>query len=333
MEEGTLYDVVIIGAGPAGLTAGIYTGRSLLSTLIIEKAVPGGQLNETEFIENFPGFEEKVAASDLMSQMRKQAERLGAEIVLDETTEIVPISNHYQIRGTANTVEARSVIIASGSRPRELPAEGAKRLKGRGVSYCATCDGYFFQGRHILEVGAGDSGFEEALFLTKFVESVGIVVRHPQDAPRALRASPLLQKRVKENPKIFFLWNKVVEKVNGENRVTGVVLKDLVTGEVDKIKVEGLFVNIGHIPETDFLRGTVALDENGYVITDNRLRTNMSGVFAAGDARIVAGRYAQAVVAAGDGAIAAIEAEKYLSSSIGIEHHRDKGGNNVSNDQ
>jgi len=333
MEEGTLYDVVIIGAGPAGLTAGIYAGRSLLSTLIIEKAVPGGQLNETEFIENFPGFEEKVAAADLMSQMRKQAERLGAEIVLDETTGIVPISNHYQITGTTNTFEARSVIIASGSRPRELPAEGAKRLKGRGVSYCATCDGYFFRGKHILEVGAGDSGFEEALFLTKFVESVGIVVRHPQDDPRALRASPLLHKRAKENSKISFLWNKVVEKVEGEDRVTGVLLKDLATEEVDEIKVEGLFVNIGHIPETDFLRGTVALDENGYVITDDRLHTNMSGVFAAGDVRIVAGRYAQAVVAAGDGAIAAIEAEKYLSSSIGIKHRRDKGGNNVSNDQ
>jgi len=333
MEEGTLYDVVIIGAGPAGLTSGIYAGRSLLSTLIIEKAIPGGQLNETEFIENFPGFEEKVAAADLMSQMRKQAERLGAEIVLDETTGIVPISNHYQIRGATNTFEARSVIIACGSRPRELPAEGAKRLKGRGVSYCATCDGYFFQGKHILEVGAGDSGFEEALFLTKFVESVGIVVRHPQDDPRALRALPLLQKRVKENSKISFLWNKVVEKVNGEDRVTGVVLKNIATGEVDEIKVEGLFVNIGHSPETDFLRSTVALDENGYVITDDHLHTNMPGVFAAGDVRIVTGRYAQAVIAAGDGAIAAIEAEKYLSNSIGIKHHHDKGGNNVSNDQ
>jgi len=334
MEEGTLYDVVILGAGPAGLTAGIYAGRSLLSTLIVEKAVPGGQLNETEFIENWPGFEEKVAAAELMSQMRRQTERLGTTIVLDEATAVVPSTNYYEIRGKTDTHRTRSVIIATGSRPRELTAEGAKRLKGRGVSYCATCDGYFFQGKHILEVGAGDSGFEEALFLTKFVESVGIVVRHSQDAPRALRASPLLQKRAQENPKISFLWNRVVERVEGEDRVSSVLLKNLSTGEVDKAAVEGLFVNIGHIPETDFLHGTVALDENGYVITDDHLNTDLPGVFAAGDVRVVAGRYAQAVIAAGDGAIAAIEAEKYCSGSIGTEHNRDKGRrNHVSNDQ
>jgi len=314
MEEGTLYDVVIIGAGPAGLTAAIYTGRALLSTLVLEKTVPGGQLNETEFVENYPGFEEKVAAAELMDQMRKQAERMGALITIEQATGIESIDNHYRIEGTKSTFEARTVIIASGSQPRELPVEGAKRLKGRGVSYCATCDGYFFQGKRVLEVGAGDSGFEEALFLTKFVESVRIVVRHPEHDPHALRASPILQKRVKENPKITFLWNTIVEEVVGKDRLTGVLLKDLASGNVKAMEVDGLFVNIGHIPETAFLRGTVPLTKDGCVITDDRRRTNLPGVFAAGDVRVVSSRYAQAVVAAGDGAIAAIEAEKFLSN-------------------
>ncbi len=335
-----LYDVVIIGAGPAGLTAAIYTGRALLSTLILEKTVPGGQLNETEFVENYPGFAEKVAAPELMGQMHRQAERLGAQVTIEQATGIESVDSHYRIKGTKSAFEARTVIIASGSRPRELPAEGAKRLKGRGVSYCATCDGYFFQGKHILEVGAGDSGFEEALFLTKFVESVGIVVRHPEDDPHALRASPILQKRVKENPKISFLWNKVVERLEGKDRLAAVLLKDLATGQVEEIKAEGLFVNIGHIPETDYLRETVKLDENGFVLTDDRLCTNLPGVFAAGDVRIVTSRYAQAVVAAGDGAVAAIEAEKYLAdqffqklSKTHTNRRVHKGGIHVSDDQ
>ena len=313
MQEGKSYDVVIIGGGPAGLTAAIYAGRALLSTLLLEKAIPGGQLNETDFIENFPGFEEETSAPELMQQMRKQAERLGTEILLDEVTGIEPTSHHYRIKGARREFETRSVIIATGSRPREISADGVKRLKGKGVSYCATCDGYFFQGKKILEVGAGDSGLTEALFLTKFVESVGIIVRHQRSDPHALRASPILKKQAQEHPKITFLWNKVVDKVVGEKRLTGVLLKDLTTGEVEEAKVDGLFINIGHLPETDFLQGTVDLDEHGYIITDDRLRTNLPGVFAAGDARIVTSRYAQAVIAAGDGAIAAIEAEKYLS--------------------
>ncbi len=205
------------------------------------------------------------------------------------------------------------MIIASGSHPRELTVDGAKRLKGKGVSYCATCDAYFFQGKRVLEVGAGDSGLTEALFLTKFVESVGIVVRHPQDDPHALRASQILRKEAEENEKITFLWNKVVEKVIGEDRLTGVVLKDLETGKSKEVAIDGLFVNIGHLPDTEFLKGRVDLDEHGYVITDDRLQTNLRGVFAAGDVRVGTSRYAQAIIAAGDGAIAAIEAEKYLS--------------------
>ncbi len=312
MKEPIEYDIVIIGAGPAGLTAAIYAGRALLKTLVIEKGLPGGQLNETDYIENFPGFEEKIAGQELMSRTRGQAERFGAEIVLDEVNGLEPLDDRYLIKGMGKEYTTRAVIIASGSHPRELPIDGAKRLKGKGVSYCATCDGYFFQGKNILEIGAGDSGLTEAIFLTKFAESVGIVIRHPQDDPHALRASPIMRKEAQENPKIHFLWNKVVEKIMGEDRITGVIMKDLGTGEVEEVETEGLFVNIGHIPDTGFLRGTVALDERGYVITDDHLQTNLKGVFAAGDVRVGTSRYAQAVIAAGDGAIAAIEAEKYL---------------------
>jgi len=313
VEAPTRYDVSIIGAGPAGLTAAIYAGRSLLSTLVLEKAVPGGQLNETESIENFPGFEHKVAAPELMKQMKRQAERLGAEIVLEKVTGFISDEGEFLIKGIRQSFRTRAIIIASGSRPRELAVEGAKRLKGRGVSYCATCDGYFFQGKHILEVGAGDSGLTEALFLSKFAESVGIVVRHPKDDPHAFRALRSLQQEVFENDKIHFFWNKTVQSLLGEERLTGVVLKDLSTGNLEEIAAEGLFISIGHLPETDYLPDSVSLDDHGYVITDDHLRTSLPGVFAAGDVRIVANRYAQAVVAAGEGAIAAIEVEKYLS--------------------
>jgi thioredoxin reductase (NADPH) len=313
MKEPIEYDIVIIGAGPAGLTAAIYAGRALLKTLVIEKGLPGGQLNETDYIENFPGFEEKIAGQELMSRTRGQAERFGAEIALDEVSGIEPVDGWYRIKGMGKEYAARTVIIASGSHPRELQIDGAKRLKGKGVSYCATCDGYFFRGKKILEIGAGDSGLTEAIFLTKFAESVGIVIRHPQDDPHALRASPIMRKEAQENPKIYFLWNKVVEKIVGEKRITGVIMKDLGTGEVEEVETEGLFVNIGHIPDTGFLQGAIALDERGYVITDDHLQTNLSGVFAAGDVRIGTSRYAQAIISAGDGAIAAIEAEKYLS--------------------
>jgi thioredoxin reductase (NADPH) len=193
-----------------------------------------------------------------------------------------------------------------------LPEE--QRLIGYGLSTCATCDGFFFQGKRIIEVGAGDSGLTEAIFLTRFAESVQILVRHPQDDPNALRASSsILKKRAEENEKITFLWNTVVEKVLGEDRVTGVLLRDLATGKTTQVAIDGVFVNIGHIPDTGFLRGAIELDKRGYIVTDDRLRTNLPGVFAAGDVRADASRYAQAIVAAADGAIAAMEVENYLA--------------------
>lgn len=308
------YDLIIIGAGPAGLTAAIYAGRALLNTLLLERALPGGQLNETDCVENFPGFEEQVSGPQLMGQMKRQAERFGAKIEIAAVTAISASGELLSVTSDRGTYFTRTIIIATGTKPRELIASGAAKFKGRGLSYCATCDGYFFRDKRILEVGAGDASLTEALFLTKFVESVGIVVRHPQHDPHALRAAPLLRRRAEENPKVYFLWNRVVTAVLGETLLEAVKLQDLTTGEEEVIAIDGIFVSIGHIPATDFLRDTLALDEQGYIITDNRLQTNIQGIFAAGDVRSWVNRYAQAVVAASDGAITAIEVEKYLAN-------------------
>jgi len=312
-DEREQFDIAVIGAGPAGMTAALYAGRALLSTLVAEKGVPGGQLNETDLIENWPGLEESIGAPELMSRLRRQVERFGAVIRLDEVVRIVPGGEWHQIEFSESSVRAKTVILAPGSRPKTLPAASADRLQGRGVSYCATCDGYFFLDKRLIEVGAGDSGLTEALFLTRFAEHVSIVVRHPEDDPKAFRASPILQRRAREHPKIDFQWNRVVDEVLGEDRVVGVRLRDLATGERETVEADGVFVNIGHIPQTGFLRGVIALDENGYIRTDTRFRTNIPGIFAAGDARVDASRYAQAIVAAGEGAAAAIEAEEHLS--------------------
>jgi thioredoxin reductase (NADPH) len=307
------YDVVIIGAGPAGLTAAVYARRALLSTLVIEKGLPGGQLNETDLIENWPGCAEPIHAPQLMLQLKQQAERLGAELLLDEVVGLEPSPREHRVITGSGPLVGRTVILAPGSRPVDLPARGAERLKGRGVSYCATCDGFFFQGRDILEIGAGDSGLMEALFLTRFANSVSIVVRRPEQDPRAIRASGILKKRAREHPKVRFVWSCVVDEVLGEDHVTGVRLRDVSTGESRELATDGIFVNIGHLPQTEFLRDVVPLDEDGYIVTDPRLRTAVEGVYAAGDARIDAHRYAQAVIAAGEGAVAAMEAEKYLA--------------------
>ena len=315
VEQGSPVDVAIIGAGPAGLTGAVYAGRALLSTVVVEKGLPGGQLNETDIIENWPGFAEAVSASELMGQLRAQAERFGAQFVLDEVSVVEPGDPMHTIVTSERRLQARTVILACGSRPMELAADGAQRLKGKGLSYCATCDGFFFQGKRIIEVGGGDSGLTESLFLTRFAETVSIVIRHPENDPKAFRASAILQQRAREHPKIDFLWNQVVEAVLGEDRVKGVRLRNLATGETEDVPIDGVFVNIGHVPQTEFLRGTVDLDPDGYVITGGRLRTNVSGIFAAGDVRIDANRYAQGIVAAGEGAIAAIEVEKYLAEA------------------
>ena len=321
-------DVAIIGAGPAGLTAAIYTRRALLSTVIFEKRTPGGQLKETECIENFPGIDPKTTAPGLMDQMHRQAERLGTQILLEEVRGISvndpPAPAHSPQRASIRLVTpegecvARTVIIASGSRPRPLPAQGAERFKGRGVSYCATCDGFFFRGKRVLVVGAGDSALTEALYLTRFADWVGVVIRHPEDDPKAFRASRILQDRARAHPAIRFLWNRTIEEIHGDSFVSEVTLQDRSTGNRESCPIDGVFVSIGHTPETEFLKGFVDLDQHGYVLTDSMLRTQIPGVFAAGDVRAFTSRYAQAVIAAGDGAIAAIEAERYLSDHASL---------------
>lgn len=312
------YDVIIIGGGPAGLTAAIYAARAHLKTLLLDKEVPGGQLNDTTEVENYPGFEEAISGPELMERTRRQAERFGTQIKLEEARDVEwgDAQKAHTVITDGGRHKAPVVIIATGAGPVELPAKGAEKLKGRGLSYCAVCDGYFFKDKVVLEVGAGDSGFTEALFLTKFAREVRMVIRHPQDDPRRFRAKDkTLIEKVTSHPKVRFIWNAVVEELKGEERLEAVVLRDVKTGELfEQTDVSGVFVNIGHRPATGFLKDKLEMDERGYLITDVATRTKIPGVFAVGDVRKFSGKYAQAVIAAADGCIAALEAEKYLEN-------------------
>lgn len=308
------YDLIIVGGGPAGLTAAIYAGRAKLKTLLLDKKTPGGQLNDTTEVENFPGFPEPIMGPELMQRMVQQAQRFDVEIKMEEAQDLIISGAKRIVKTDQGHYEAPVVIISTGAEPVKLPAKNADRLLGYGVSYCATCDGYFFREKNLIVVGAGDAGFTEALFLTKFAKEVRIVVRHPQDDPKAIRAKDqILVDKVKSHPKVKFIWNAVVEEILGERRVEGVVLKDLATGTLTEMRdVQGVFVSIGHRPNTEFLKGKLEMDEKGYVLTDERTRTKIPGVFAVGDVRKFSGEYAQAVIAAADGCIAALEAERYL---------------------
>jgi len=317
-----VWDVVIVGAGPAGLSAGIYARRAGLSCLILERAVPGGQLLETDLVENFPGFPEPIPGPELMDRMKRQTERLGAEIKSCEAKSLARDEGGWVLGTSMGEIHARTVILAVGARHKELPAKGAKEFTGRGLSYCATCDGYFFQGKRVLMVGAGDSALIEALFLAKLCEKVFIAVRHPKEDPKAIRAVAALRERAFQNPKIEFLWNVVVEEIRGEGRVSSVVLRDLSTGQLRELPIDGVFVKIGYRPATDWLNGVVELTQAGYIRTDPWMHTSAPGVFAAGDVREPTGRYAQAVVAAAEGAIAALEAERYISEGGGAHGKR-----------
>lgn len=311
---GMAYDLIIIGGGPAGLTAAIYAGRAKLKTLLLDKKPPGGQLNDTTEVENFPGFPEPIMGPELMQRMVQQAQRFDVEIKMEEARDLIISGAKRIVKTDQGHYEAPVVIISTGAEPVKLPAKNADKLLGRGVSYCATCDGYFFRDKDVLVVGAGDAGFTEALFLLKLVKSVRMVVRHPQDDPKAIRAKDqLLVEKVKAHPKFSFIWNAVVEELLGDKRLEGVVLKDLATGKLFEMRdVQGIFVSIGHRPNTEFLKGKLEMDEKGYLLTDERTRTKIPGVFAVGDVRKFAGEYAQAVIAAADGCIAALEAQQYL---------------------
>jgi thioredoxin reductase (NADPH) len=301
-------DVIIIGSGPSGYTAALYAARAKLNPLLFEGSVTsGGALMNTTEVENFPGFPDGVLGPDLMDSIRKQAERFGAELVTDDVTEVDLTANPKVVKAGSDTFLARSVIIATGSSYRELGIPGEKRLSGHGVSWCATCDGFFFRDQDIAVVGGGDSALEEATFLTRFARSVTIV--HRRDS---LRASAIMQDRALASPKIRFAWDSVVTEVVGEDRVSGIKLANTTTGEESFLEVSGIFVAIGHDPRSELFTGQLATDDEGYLLVEQpSTRTAIPGVFAAGD--VVDHTYRQAVTAAGSGCAAALDAERWLA--------------------
>jgi thioredoxin reductase (NADPH) len=301
-------DIIIIGSGPAGYTAALYASRARLNPLVFEGSVTsGGALMNTTEVENFPGFPDGILGPDLMDQLRKQAERFGAELIADDVTEVDLKASPKVVRVGEDTYLARSVIIASGSSYRELIVPGEKRLSGHGVSWCATCDGFFFREQDIAVIGGGDSAMEEAAFLTRFAKSVSLV--HRRDT---LRASKIMQDRAMANPKIRFVWDSEVAEVLGEDRVTGLRLRNLRTGEESTLPVTGMFVAIGHDPRSELFAGQLATDSDGYLLVQTpSTRTEISGVFAAGD--VVDRTYKQAITAAGSGCAAALDAERWLA--------------------
>ena len=311
-------EVIIIGSGPAGLTAAIYTARANLRPLIIEgepsstSDQPGGQLMLTTEVENYPGFVDGIMGPDLMGRFRAQAERFGAEYLTEKAVRVDLSERPFRVWTTGadgSEVEHRShtVIVATGARALMLNLDAESRLLGHGVSTCATCDGFFFRGQHIAVVGGGDSALEEAIFLTKFAETVTIIHRRKE-----LRASKIMQDRAFKNPKIRFLWDSVVTDVLGETKVEGARVRNVLTDEESTIEVTGLFVAIGHVPNTDLFRGQLDLGANGYLHTHDGSHTNVDGVFACGDAQDHV--YRQAITAAGSGCMAAIDAERWLEA-------------------
>jgi len=301
-----MYDVLIIGAGPAGLTAGIYAARGGLKTGIIELAMPGGQAATTEKIENYPGFPEGIGGFELMNAFHRQALAYGVEFIFEEVRRLDLQESVKKVATDGQTIAARSVIIAAGSKPRLLGVPGEDKFTGRGVSFCATCDGAFFRGKEVVVVGGGDAALEEGAYLTRFAERVTIV--HRRDA---FRAAQIAIRRAQANPKIAFRLDSVVEEICGSERVENVRLRNVRTNEISQLPADGVFVYVGTRPNADFLGNEVAVDERGYIITDSLLRTNVAGVFAAGDIRTTPLR--QVATAVGDGALAAAQAEKYLS--------------------
>jgi thioredoxin reductase (NADPH) len=302
-------DLVIVGSGPAGYTAAIYASRAQLNPLIYEGSVTaGGALMNTTEVENFPGFVDAVMGPDLMDNMRKQAKRFGAELITDDIVEMDLLGEIKTLKdGSGNTIKAKSVILATGSAYREIGLVNEKRLSGHGVSWCATCDGFFFRDQVIAVVGGGDSAVEEAMFLTRFASKV--VMIHRRDS---LRASKIMAERAAANPKIEFLWNTEVIDVLGEAKVTGLKLRNTVDGSEMEREFTGLFVAIGHVPRSELIGSQVLLNSEGYVEVDGRsTRTNIPGVFACGD--LVDHTYRQAITAAGSGCQAALDAEKFLS--------------------
>jgi len=303
--EGVKYDLIIAGGGPAGLTAGLYAARARMRTLLVEKMAPGGQAASTFLIENYPGFPEGISGPDLTQAMEKQAKRFGLEIISGEVNHLAPQGRFWEVGWEDQKVVTGSVIVATGVEPVKLGVPGEEELKGRGVSYCATCDGPFFRQQEVGVIGGGDSAVDEALYLTRFASRVYIIHRR-----NALRAAKILQDRAWQNPKIEILWDSVVQRILGNKEVEGLEIKNLKTQEIHSLKVNGVFFYVGLKPNTGFLKAAVKLDEQGYVITDADTATSAAGIFAAGDVRRKLLR--QVSTAVGDGATAAFAVERYL---------------------
>ena len=306
-EKTKIYQVIIIGGGPGGLTAGLYTSRARLSTLLIETALFGGQMTTTELIENYPGFPQGVTGDELSRLMEEQAKKFGVETVTEEVLKVSLEGDMKVVQTYESTYSCETLIICTGTEYRKLGVPGEKVFAGKGVSYCATCDGAFFKDSQIVVVGGGDSALTEALFLTKFAKELTII--HRRDA---LRGTKIYQERVLTNPKIKMLWNSVVQEIKGDSIVRSVLVKNVKTGEVNEFNTEGVFLFVGLSPRTQFLKGLITLDEAGYVVTDDNCETSVKGIFAVGDCRKRLLR--QIATAVGDGATAAFAAEKYLEA-------------------
>ena len=325
------YDVFIIGGGGAGLTAALYASRANLKTILLEKLTPGGQIALTDMVENYPGFPEGVTGTDISMRMEEQAKKYGTDIQYDEVLSLAKAGAEFQVKTAKNTYQTKAVILASGASFRTLGVPGERELTGKGVSYCATCDGAFFKNKEIVVVGGGDSAMQEGIFLTRFVNQLSVIHRRDK-----LRASPILQDRAKENSKIKFVWDTAVAQIDGNKKVERVKLKNLKTNAERDFKTDGVFIFIGHDPATQFLRGFVELDEKGYVKTNERLalsadrgkgqavpmpvghwrrlETSVAGVFAAGEVR--SGAVKQLVSACGEGCEAALSAQAYLEQLV-----------------
>ena len=303
--EKKIYDVMIIGGGGAGLTAALYASRAKLSTILFEKLVSGGQIATTDLVENYPGFTEGILGPEIAQRMEAQAVRYGTQIIYEEVTNLSRKGDIFEAVSTEANYSARTVILAMGASFRMIGVPNEKELTGKGVSYCATCDGAFFKGKKVIAVGGGDSALQEGIFLTRFAERVTIVHRRDK-----LRGSPILQERAKMNSKINFVWDAVVDKIEGEKKVEAVLLRNVKTGETQKIPADGVFVFIGHDPNSGLAKGFVALDEKGYLVTDGSLATSVTGVFAAGEVR--KGAVRQLVAACGEGCAAALAVQAFL---------------------
>ena len=313
-KEEIIYDAIIIGGGPAGLTAGIYLSRARMNTLLIEKALPGGQAILTEIIENYPGFPHGIAGPELMQKMEEQAVRFGLKIEYGEVEEVKIKEDKVKIVKINNKeYRTMTIILASGAEAQKLGVPGEEELRGRGVSYCATCDAPFFKDQKIVVVGGGDTAIEEALYLTKFVREVTIIHRRDR-----LRATKILQERVFANKKINLAWDSVVTKVLGKEKVEGILIQNKKTGEEKEVPCQGVFVFVGNVPNSKFLNELIKLDQKGYILTDDNMMTSQEGIYACGDVRKKILR--QVVTACGEGATAAFAAQKYIEEIKGVSY-------------